>query len=574
MAQTPITLAIDASPFQTTTTSIALTGAPAVTWSEILHILGPALSCAAAVAVFVTWLYRRHVVGLEKHRRRLAQQLKTVTKERDDFQTRFDRVQPDLEKVPQYRATVRDLKERVEELTEVQETFDAIKAKLQKRTEAAETEAARQRGVVQQWQQYKLHIDNERQALQHSTAGDAARIQQLAHDLEECEKTIAGLESNSEQLREQRHLLEANLADANTALEQLKKERFELKEQLTQLEAQLEGALEQTGRVWEKPLAKDAPPFVPLAMRKTPIISLINLKGGVGKTTLTANLGAILGLHGKRVLLIDLDYQRSLSLMCCSHDQIKQLHISGRCVQHFLLHNTPDAAKLTTCLFPVKTADGCEIVAVSEAREGADAAATLEDAEMRLMARWLLGQGPDVRTHLRRALHSPAIHERFDYVLLDCPPRFSTACINALAASDFALVPILLDRTSAISAPNLLRKLKRLRDCHVLGGLDVLGVVANGVKHYRDALTKTQAQVWDEIRVPCHVAWGEEVHFFDAKIKHSAAVAEAAERQEHKETTGTFAAFQDDLKPLFTDLVEELHERIAHERSRLATVSA
>ena len=133
---------------------------------------------------------------------------------------------------------------------------------------------------------------------------------------------------------------------------------------------------------------------------------------------------------------------------------------------------------------------------------------------------------------------------------------------------------MLLDRTSAISAPNLLRKLQRLRDCGLLANLRILGVVANNAKFYGGKLVKDQAAVWDEIRAPCREAWGEKIHFFSTTIKHSTAVGEAAERHDQQQTTGTFAAFHDDLKPFFTDLTKEIEERIAHERSRLAAVPA
>jgi cellulose biosynthesis protein BcsQ len=538
-----------------------------MTWTEILHIAGPALSFAAVVVGFVTWLFTRHIRSLDRQFRR-------AEAERDDVKERLRRAQASLERLAEYRSLYRDLRERNEELGEAQATSELVKAKLKKRLESAQADAKKVRAVLLQWQRFKLASDKKRQALNDSTARDTARIEQLTTELEERQKALAELEAQVEKEQEQLRQFETEVETKNSALEQVKKERFELKEQLTALEGQLEGAVEQNGRVWERPMAADAPAFVPIGPRKTPIISFINLKGGVGKTTLSANVGAMLGLHGKRVLLIDLDYQRSLSMMCCSHDQIKELHQGGRCLQHYLLDKSPSASKLLSCMFPVRTASHCEIVTVSEAKDATDAAATLEDAEMRLMARWLLGQGPEVRTHLRAALHSPLVHERFDYVLLDCPPRFSTACINALAASDFALVPVMLDRTSAISAANLLRKLNRLHYTGVMPNLKVLGIVANGVRLYGGALISSQATVWEDIALPCEVAWGERPYFFNAKIKHSPAVAEAAERHDQQKSTGTFAAFLDDLKPLFTDLIEEIQERIAHERSRLTAVPA
>jgi cellulose biosynthesis protein BcsQ len=68
---------------------------------------------------------------------------------------------------------------------------------------------------------------------------------------------------------------------------------------------------------------------------------------------------------------------------------------------------------------------------------------SLEDAEMRLMAEWMFRtEASDIRLFLREALHDVNLQARgFDYVLIDCPPRLSTACVNALAACDLLNSP-------------------------------------------------------------------------------------------------------------------------------------
>jgi hypothetical protein len=77
------------------------------------------------------------------------------------------------------------------------------------------------------------------------------------------------------------------------------------KEAYKHASAQLEAINQTDGKVWLKPAIGTNPPFVPLSARKTAIISLANLNGGVGKATLTANLGAAFASEGLRVLLIE-----------------------------------------------------------------------------------------------------------------------------------------------------------------------------------------------------------------------------------------------------------------------------
>ena len=79
---------------------------------------------------------------------------------------------------------------------------------------------------------------------------------------------------------------------------------------------QLDTIARSDGKLWLNSPNGDSVPFLPLTQRRTVIISTANLKGGVGKTTITANLGATLAKLGLRVLLLDLDHQSSLSSMC------------------------------------------------------------------------------------------------------------------------------------------------------------------------------------------------------------------------------------------------------------------
>lgn len=387
------------------------------------------------------------------------------------------------------------------------------------------------------------------------------QFQELSHLLEQTNEQlndrIAGLE-------QQRGQLESDRAAREDHLRQLNLQIAAVKDRIRDLEQRDETALDQQGRVWERPVADGAPAFVPASERKACIVSVINLKGGVGKTTLTANLAALLGQRGARVLMLDLDYQRSLSCLCCEMKDLRIRHLEKQSIQHFLLGQQP----LVKCITPVALAQRCDIVVCTEALAGEEMGDTLEDAEMHLLVDWLIhADGPDVRLRLRQALHSSPIAASYDYILLDCPPRLSTGCVNGLAASDFALVPVLLDETSAVSVPNLLRKLRRLCQAGLLARLRILGVVANRTQFYREEIVADQRAVWQELATPCELAWGEKVHFFATTIKQDSAFAAAANE-------GRFAIRDPRIEEIFAALAGEIKERLKHERQSLAAVLA
>jgi cellulose biosynthesis protein BcsQ len=575
-----------------------------MSWQEVLQlagVIGPVV-CVAATGIW--WCIKRHLRDLWTRINRLQRQVEVLTDEKEALQRQYRKanltvadqehamagLQARLNKARRRKQIhvlrIGQLRKEIETLRanslslELKAILENRVAELQQNLQEARTEnetslarlqetalLVRQREAqLTQWKEMKLNAEE-------ATRTITAAEEKLRQALDEQHEKVDALNEQVDHLTARDRQREEELGRKKTRLDEADREIFDLKTQIEELQARIEGTVEQKGRIWERPLPVGAVPFRPLSARKMPILSVLNLKGGVGKTTITASLGAMLGLQGSRVLLIDLDYQRSLTLLCCSPTQIKEIHNSRRSLQHFLLDPQADGNRLLTCATPVKAAEGCEIILNSDPLHGCEKGDNLEDAEMHLLAEWLTNlAGPDIRLSLRNALHSPLIQERFDYVLLDCPPRLSTACINALAASDFAIIPVMLDYTSANSAHNLLRKLRRLRERQVLSELRVLGVLANRVTFYRGKLVNAQAVVWDELRAPCQEAWGAPVHFFKTVIKQSSGVAEAAARHDSGKATRTLAAHADDLKPIFHDLVQEVKKRVEHESQRLAAV--
>jgi hypothetical protein len=115
--------------------------------------------------------------------------------------------------------------------------------------------------------------------------------------------------------------------------ERLREEIDQLDEQLGRANAQLHSLATFDGKVWERPAALPFPTFRPRTDRKCRVIAVTNLKGGVGKTTLTANLGAPLWTTGKQVLLIDLDYQGTLTAICLQAKEVGDVSRQGHLIK-------------------------------------------------------------------------------------------------------------------------------------------------------------------------------------------------------------------------------------------------
>lgn len=182
------------------------------------------------------------------------------------------------------------------------------------------------------------------------------------------------------------------------------------------------------------------------------IITVGNLKGGVGKTTLAANLAAYFDVkREKRVLTIDLDYQGSLTATLL---QAAQKGINTSLAELFLTaHNNVDALRFVNELRPLL-----------KRTHHVPAGYTLAALEEKLMAKWIYHlSDTDVRFNLAELLTTPEVKEKYDVIIIDVGPRLTTASIAALCASTHLIVPTNLDKLSAETVGSFLNRVWALK---------------------------------------------------------------------------------------------------------------
>jgi cellulose biosynthesis protein BcsQ len=303
--------------------------------------------------------------------------------------------------------------------------------------------------------------------------------------------------------------LEAELSRMRPILEQTQVGHAELERQRRSLDRRVRAALALGGEIWTQETMNGTATFRALRAREVPIVSVLNLKGGVGKTTLTAYLAWGLARRNYRVLLVDLDLQGSLSSLFLSQTAVAQREGTGQNLRHFLeaVSRHPRTSLLEYIHGPI-LGNQSALVATTDRHAY---------SEMNLTFQWLLRMGHphhqwdgrrDTRFLLRRGLHARPIARRFDVILLDCPPIINLGCVNALAASDYVLIPATCSRKATERVPPLIRRVRELRDT-LNNNLEILGLVASRTRG-ADGLNAPEQQLWnlmirhasDELRVP------------------------------------------------------------------------
>ena len=197
------------------------------------------------------------------------------------------------------------------------------------------------------------------------------------------------------------------------------------------------------------------------------IVSLINYKGGVGKTTLTANLGAQFAKSGKRVLMVDLDPQASLTFSFMSQDEWAEKYADSKTIKAWydaFIDKDKEFSVENLLVRPVKVAPYVKAGDLALICSHLN----LINVDLELATRLVGGTLRDIqnnflRVHSRLKAGLESLKDKFDVVLIDCPPNFNIVTKTALVASDYILVPTKADYLSTIGFDGLHLNVEALR---------------------------------------------------------------------------------------------------------------
>ena len=297
------------------------------------------------------------------------------------------------------------------------------------------------------------------------------------------------------------------------------------------------------------------------------VLSIINLKGGVGKSTLTVALAEVFAAEFNwRVLVVDLDPQTNATVMLIGEDKWKELNKEGRTIER-MFKNALDPE--TSFDFAAALQKRAALVRVSNDSDGRgaedDPAGDDLDRPIDLLPSSIdlvniqdtLAEIPAGDFHLRTPVTVlqdavRSVLDDYDLVLVDCPPNLGIVTLNGLLISDRFIIPAIPDILSTYGIPQIVARVGEFSKQAVKRtGREILplGVVASKFR--------TQAKVHhDTLEMlrkgtpPC----------FNTRIAERAKVAEAAEYRPAPRTVK--ARWGNELAGEWIKLAKEIRQKL------------
>jgi chromosome partitioning protein len=240
--------------------------------------------------------------------------------------------------------------------------------------------------------------------------------------------------------------------------------------------------------------------------RKAVVVAVVNMKGGVGKSTITANLGWHSAYkRDKRVLLVDLDPQFNLSQYALGVERYQQLIENEEPTIFEVFEQTSSS--------PLYRSEDTDLrKAVCSVKAWSDGS-RLDLVPSRLDLAWTLKNSAYGKAeHLANFLTS--LRSRYDLILLDCPPTQSMLTDAAYQSSDYVLIPVKPEFLSTIGLPLLAKSLDDFKIQHRQSRIEIAGILFNGMSEDKPEHRKSKSDV---IRLAKQHNW----HVFKNEISYS-----------------------------------------------------
>ncbi|MBU0761528.1 MAG: AAA family ATPase [Candidatus Altiarchaeota archaeon] len=194
----------------------------------------------------------------------------------------------------------------------------------------------------------------------------------------------------------------------------------------------------------------------------TRVIAVMNLKGGVGKTTTAVNLSAKIAEAGKKTLLVDMDPQASASF-------------------HYEISSTVGTYKVLTAEANISEA------ITATCNKGLD----ILPANLDLAGAEAEFPGYSGMSKLRKSLTEVA--DEYEYIIIDCPPSLSMLSINALCAAESVIVPLECDQYALESLRNLEKVIDEVRKFNPI--LHIGGILINKFRPQEDRAAEIEQKI-------------------------------------------------------------------------------
>lgn len=250
-------------------------------------------------------------------------------------------------------------------------------------------------------------------------------------------------------------------------------------------------------------------------------ISFANQKGGVGKTLTTSSVARILTLKGYKVLCVDMDPQRNLSMsagkgVAIEPDDLESLSVldvlEERCDVQEAIVKTPMGDMLRASTFLTQWNSSLTITQEEYMKVRDDTKALRDFCDQRI-----LNQGRKQATLYRRLR---SIQSDYNFILIDANPSLTLVTLNCLYASDGIVVPVFCERSSIVAVTELINTVDTLVQYNYDRKINVLGILMTRCEMRTSAFKRYQS-IYSEF------ADEFETKVFKSKIRKSARAADS-----------------------------------------------